>query len=534
MPESPKVPSRLWLTPTASWLPSGWEVRPVDGTPLLKVRHNLDIRPGPPEVRVSAHVDDPNRASPVIMRFHADEFEGSSTDGELVGRGIAVKMDARAEDGDWIYSAGAPQLAAMTTYATVRTTLEAAEHLLKMPVRWGDGGRLSVEKYETDSNDLNASFQWPTQGLSIGHAVRQGYSWSTGPDANFRSDNPANNLALVPDVVAHEAGHAVVHALKSPTALTVKTGSTDQASVNEGLADCFAFLTAIRQGSVLQRALRETQLDLSRPNALSEIGDSLGEVFAHAGLSAGGPLRTLIHSKVRERDVTYESHEGGEIIGGAFYDLFLSLLPTGKANPGPRIQALNASESAGTLFLNALKFTPDHGELTFEDFGRGLIFAAMTLLGGKYVGQVRDVVVRRNLLTAEDADQAILQHAHWQQLALRIDPAILKDKEHASALLPELRQVFGLSPDAVLEPGRVERDDFGLTRVVYYQPRANKAAELTSPEVNDAYGIMDRDALLSRGAFTAVFDGKGRVVSAFDRINSGAHVRIDGVRGDGL
>lgn len=532
MPTFIQRPSGLLLPPTSFRLPSGHEVRPVDGTPLLKVRHDLDLPPGVPKVRVSAFTDDPNRASPVVLRFHADEFETSSTEGGLVGPNVAVKMNAQRSNGDWIYSPEDERMAATTAYVAVRSTLDAAEDLLRMKIPWGDGKRLEVGKYETDSYNLNAHYDPTTRSLSIGHAIQPGADQTEAFDPTFRSENLAYNLALAPDVLAHEAGHAVFDVLKPITALELSS-HTDKASLNEGIADCFAFLTALKQGTVLGRALSDTALDLSRPNALSEIGDSLGEVFAYGGMPSDGPLRSLINSKVREPGKVYEEHEGGEIIGGAFYDLFLAIHAQNAKLNTPRSQALSAGDSAGAIFLNALKFTPDDGNLSFEDFGRGVVLAALKLSGGKYQGQVRDVLVKRNLLSASEVDATIARHAQRQQFPLRIDPSTFVGKAQAEALLPELRQTFGLKADAVLEPSRVERDDYGFTRIVYFQPRANKAAELADEELNQAYGAVDRDALLSRGAFTVVFDPRGKVVTAFNQIDTGVNINIAGKLGDG-
>ncbi len=513
------------MPPTSFRLPTGEEVRPVDGTPLLKVLNDLALPPGVPSVRVTAYTDDPSHASPETLRFHADEFEASSAAGELVGRDVAVKMTGASN--------GSPEdqrMAATTAYVAVRATLDAAEDSLRMEIPWGDGKRLEVGKYETDSYSLNAYYSPTTRSLSIGHAVQPGTDGTGAFDPTFRSENLAYNLALAPDVLAHEAGHAVFDVLKPDTALALSIDS-DKGSIHEGIADCFAFLTALQQGRPLARALTETKLDLTRPNALSEIGDTLG-----APLSAGiqdGPIRSLLNSKVREPGRAYEAHEGGEIIGGAFYDLFLSIHASIESSRLPRSQALSAGDSAGAIFLNALKFTPDNGSLSFEDFGRGVVLAALNLSGGQYLGQVRDVLVKRNLLSASEVDATIAEYEQRQQLPLRIDRSTFVGKAQAEALLPQLRQTFGLEGDTVLEPSRVERDDYGFTRVVYFQPRVNKAAELADEAFLQDFGALDRDALLSRGAFTVVFDPRGKVVTAHDQIDTGVHIEISGKLGDG-
>jgi len=502
---------------------------------LLVVDFDPDPRPHPDTIKVSAYTDDPNLTRPVTERYFADEFQ-TLPDGKPGLQGPAVKVDMKVapKDGALVFAPGADELGATTAYVAARTVKEIAEGFLGRPVKWGDGTQLTVDSFETSSNELNAYYKPTERKVSLGHATSAGYSWYGG-GTKFDPNNPSYNLALVPEVVAHECGHAVFDTLKPNTPYSLTHGDADIKSVNEGLADGMAFLHDLAHGEVVQRALVDTGLDLTRRNALSELGDTVGEIFEASSSPENRALRSFRNDKKYEAGKQYECHTGGEIVGGALYDFFLARYQAQREKSWtPRESVFAASETTGTLFLNALKFTPDDGTMSFADYARGLVTADVVLNGGRNLAVLKQVLAGRGLLTPEEVEEAAAKVEQMRGLGLSVPPGYIVDGDvrGVERFYPKLREALDLG-DTPLELSRVERDRHGVLRMVFFQPRAGKEAEAGLEKLAERYGQIDRDALLSQGSLTVVFDPRGRLAAVFDDRGSNADVLIDGQRGDG-
>jgi hypothetical protein len=516
--------SPLWTPPSRKL--DGFDVRPA-GDKLDRARADPRIDRTTPEVLVSAFTDDPNLGRPETLHFLESEFTPGPRG--IAGPRVHVDMDISRVDGDWLFEAGRPELAATTTYVAARTLKQVAEDHLGMSVPWGEAEALSFGSYDTDTLNLNAHYSPFERNIQLGHAVRAGVL-ADGRVLGFDPLNPSNNLALVPDVIAHEAGHAIFDHFKPLTALQAVTENSEQAAINEGLADVQAFLVGFRRTEVLARAMTATDRDLSRPNPLSEIGDSVGPVF---GLTSPA-LRSMRNSMVYEPGRPYEEHEGGNLISGAAYDLFAATFQAKRASGDePHFAAIVASQVSGDLMLNALKFTRDDGGMGFNDFAKGMVLADLSLNGGKNLERVTKVLADRTLISPSQVAELVAQHAAWQQLDLRVDALTVPDgdREAAMKLLPKLREAFGLG-EVPLTLSRVERDAHGLLHLVFFQPRANKDSEMKSQLIS-SFGKTGRDALLSQGAFSITFDARGKVAGVFSNLGTSTEVSIDGFRGDG-
>ncbi|MBI5546129.1 MAG: hypothetical protein HY901_19735 [Deltaproteobacteria bacterium] len=489
--------------------------------------------PGVTPTGISANTDDPNHARPGRVRFQQDAFEKLPGLKGLLGQSVRVDMELRS-DGSLVLDRGSPYLAATTTFVAAASAKAIAERNLGVTLPWGQDGLMPLSNYEVDSWDLNAYYAPNERQIKLANAVRPGVRFFDGEvDAKFDPKNTAYNLANVPEVVAHECGHALLDTLKPGTLLGYSDKQQALHSIDEGLADGMAFFVDLGRAEVVQRALEACNYDLTKNNPLASIGDSIGGMFdsdLYAKPDLNKALRTLRNDMRVEPGVKYECHKGGQIISGALYDFFLERAGSYGKTLKPKEAAFAAGEATAAVFQNALKFTPDDGGMSFQDFGRGLLYADLALNKGRNLDALRKVVVDRNLLSDTEVDAALAQHAGWQQTTLPVPGD--KDLAAAEQLLPKLRESFQLG-DATLIPGRCEKDARGFTRVVYFQPRANKAAEATNAGIERTYGRIARDSLLSQGSFSVVLDRQGRVAGAFNHIGSGASVCIDGIRGDG-
>lgn len=192
------------------------------------------------------------------------------------------------------------------------------------------------------------------------------------------------------DVVAHEAGHGILDALR-PDLWAVNM--LEVGGFHEGFGDVTAILTALSD-----RPTREKLLAVS-PNlgtanfveaTAEQLADTARKVFG-AGFSAAKPRRALntfqwqlpqTLPKNGGPDVMIaEVHSLARIISGCFYDVLRAIF----AASGTQTQAAlwTATKTAAALFYEAARTAPAVPRF-FRAVGRSMVLADDTLNGGAH------------------------------------------------------------------------------------------------------------------------------------------------------
>jgi hypothetical protein len=317
-------------------------------------------------------------ASPRVAVIDHDPATGALRPGAVlvVPRTPRGRLRYRIADETDPDSAGFRQVSVFSVVLRMIAIFED-DDVLGRPVRWAfDAPQLVI--VPEAGEQANAFYQRETASLRFFSFERR-----DAAGAVRRA-----HTCLSPDVVAHEATHAILdgiapdlHDAASPQAL----------ALHEAVADLGAVVLAAKTDRLARAVLERTRGDLGRSGAFNGIAQELGS-------AAGGeprPLRDLMnrHTLIPGPDHPGDSpHELSKVLSGALYALFAAafaraqdrvMAGSGQAAADARFSASGRSLALAADILKrvafrALDYLPP-GEIAFADYARAAIAAdAMT------------------------------------------------------------------------------------------------------------------------------------------------------------
>lgn len=221
----------------------------------------------------------------------------------------------------------------------------------------------------------------------------------------FFVDDPKKRGNLVytclsPDIVAHEATHAILDGIAPDL---YNATSPQSLAMHEAIADLGAVMLAVRTDRLLRQVMEDTGGNIRKAKAFNRIAQQFGEAI----YGDNRPLRDLFNkasmSKPGKLDLN-EPHDLSVVLTGALYALLVDeyeemqeadyrakLEATSKGTGGPALtksekDKLRFSVSGFALFkatekfkriaFRALDYLPP-GEISFADYGRAMVAADM-------------------------------------------------------------------------------------------------------------------------------------------------------------
>lgn len=172
------------------------------------------------------------------------------------------------------------------------------------------------------------------------------------------------------DIVAHEAGHAVLD-IYQPGYWS--TPDIETASFHEAFADCSALLVTLTDPAVRRTFLEETDGGPARSNLVSRLAEAMGRaVHDNYGSDAvsdptrlrdannGFRYRVPEELPVAAPEITLaaEPHSFSRVFTGAFYDMVAWLLSAAARTRGPEEALESARHLAGRLLARAVETLP--------------------------------------------------------------------------------------------------------------------------------------------------------------------------------
>lgn len=401
----------------------------------------------------------------------------------------------------WTRPAGL-HAAQSVAFSVLNEVHRAASEWAGRNVPWGNGGQLEV--FPHDFIGLNAYFAPWDRSLRMGISVfRDGDALKTLETATSR------------DILAHEAGHAIHHALKpnEKTALTPSGQGFGQ--WGESFGDQMALWMSLRDPERARQLVESLprdaagKLDLSQSNRLSRIG----ELFGRALGKGEAPLRDAVNDFAMG-DKVDEVHEKSEVLTGAAYRVFgavferlRSAMPEGPESAAADVKALRAAADVmGTLLVRATEHTPENF-MSLHDVAKAYLTVDRECFGGAYGQLLRDEFLRRGLLRPEQLDALAAHETQIRQLGtrLRLEPGLdvgsTEGKEALSALLTRSGAELGVAAPFGLELQSAERASDGRTvvrvQLVYRTPGADGAEGTTTPVGNHGILVFRADGSLA-------------------------------------
>lgn len=202
------------------------------------------------------------------------------------------------------------------------------------------------------------------------------------------------------DVVAHEAGHAVLD--------TLKPGFFDSwhpqtGAIHEAFGDLTAIFAAISIPVLRHNLLVETRGELSRESFLNKLAEQFGQSI----LPKQDFLRNA-NKVFKLGEVSEEVHDLSVVLTGAVYEALIKItnleLAKNRGTQEPEMTLLLTSQEVLDLFLQAILKSPLENA-TFADIASWMI----RLGGAEHQPIIRKAFERRNvpiLFTSDELDKA--------------------------------------------------------------------------------------------------------------------------------
>lgn len=229
---------------------------------------------------------------------------------------------------------------------------------------------------------------------------------------NFFYDNdPKTNQVIYTcdstDVVAHELGHAILDSLR-PDLWSVQ--SVEIQAFHEAFGDINAIMTALVFTEMIDKALLETNNDLSKENTISKLAEQMGVAIGNASGTEMKSLRNAVNSLYYVAPETLppsapgealagEPHNFSRVFVGAWYDAFVNIYNNEKLKVTPQQAAINARDKIAKITYNAIRFANKTAKFFNSVLDAMLVYDASHNMG---CGQaIRDGFAKHGITTAQ-------------------------------------------------------------------------------------------------------------------------------------
>lgn len=312
--------------------------------------------------------------------------------------------------------------------------------------RWQHGTRLRVDA--DIGEELNAYYDRESVGYAHQRSARNGR---------------LRRFAASVDVVAHEAGHAFLDALRPEL---WDSNLPEPNAFHEAFGDCVAILTALADRD-LRRALLAADPKLARANFVETLMESLANGIRDEvpGHNAAKPRRgrnrhrwtffTSLPADGGPGVLIADSHSFGQVFVGCFYDTLRNIFLAGRRHDEAALWS--AARTAGRLLARAARKAP-HGPRFFQSVGRAMTLEDDALSGGRHHEAIRLAFKAHGILLGSVA--ALAPRAMLEGPAPKA--AVGGPTVMAKSTLEDLRARLSLPPGAAL---RMRSYELGGRRV---------------------------------------------------------------------
>lgn len=248
---------------------------------------------------------------------------------------------------------------AVHTYTIVRQVLTMYQRALgkKMVWEWNtDGSEETIKVFPHAGEAENAYYSRDEKALKFFYFTPPRNSGLTAKVYTCRSI----------DVVAHEAGHAVLDSLKPEWLLFSSPAQTG--ALHESFGDLTSLFLILSQMDQVEYIVAQTKADLHQKNILAQLAEEFGLAF---NMTNG--LRNA-DNDFKLSEVTQEVHHLSQVFTGAVFDVIADLFTAGR-DPYIRDSAdvlYQVGKYVCGLTLRAFIKAPDTNA-TFADVANGMI-----------------------------------------------------------------------------------------------------------------------------------------------------------------
>lgn len=322
-------------------------------------------------------------------------LEGVTAGSTVQTSTVRLKGELKPKAGSYVYEEEDRRFFAANSFAAVVKALDVFQSAYGEPISWATG-KPELEVTADAGKMLNAYYSRQDGGLFFWH--------DTDPVTGQVVHSAASG-----EVVAHEAGHAILDALRPGY---FSTWSPDPGAFHESFGDILALLVSLKDERVLDRVVEQTGGDLSKPNLAAALGEQLGSTINHAAgknVTGGDYTRTAINQFVWQdpntlpdtgppEQLTPEVHNFSRLWTGAYYDMLKGIVDQSlAAGQSPREAIARGADESLKMLGRLLRFAPE-GDFRFADMAGSLIQSEQELNQGKYTDLIKRVFLQRKIL----------------------------------------------------------------------------------------------------------------------------------------
>lgn len=446
-------------------------------------------------IRIPIIVQDPHRTpNPVTVTVRGPLLAGPIGERMAVfdyhvDRDVVFPPATPRKDGSFPdYELSDMRFHQLNAYAIAARATELVELELGRPLRWGfDGSRLLVVPHAGILE--NAYYSAESHSLQF-------YSFMRG-----RRTRRAYHTALAHDIVAHEAGHAILDAVRPRY---YEPFEPETSALHEAIGDLTAVFAALSHQGVQRRVVGS----LDRLNLLSEIAEG----FEEEGAGGWGSIRSLVTATPSDWKDTIEPHDLSLKLSSTVY-LALRRLHQSLVRRGERrVQALRTARTVmQRMVVRALDFLPP-ADCTIPEYAEAILAADRSVQPTDEMGFreiVHGVLARRGLVSErhQRPDPAAWRAypPSWPRPSARDAYLFLDANRRRLALFPHADQRDFVIRDVQLKRMPTSPGEVAQVAIVYEYPVDVKLGRAEAEAFGDRWITL-------RGGGTLVFDALGRLL----------------------
>ena len=374
----------------------------------------------------------------------------------LVERGPDGKIILR--DGLQVWTPNQLKVGSATTFEGMNTASRASESWAGRKIDWGVDGQLKAEPHAFI--DFNAFYSPSARQLFFGVVP-----YRLPGETQVKLFETASSW----EMVAHESGHAIHHALKPNHVLNGQGFDT----WGESFGDQTAMWSSLQDRDRAEALLK--QID-ENPNGSNKL-TAIGEAFA-ALVGRGTGIRDALND-LKISNTTPEIHDRSRVLTGASYKIFQQVFNDQVAGGRSRLDALQiAGDVMGTFNLRATEHTPEN-VVSLEDVGKAWLKVDQEYFKGKYGKFISEEMQRREIFTDKSVPDWLAHESSIPKLSMadKLFPKLVhKNDDALNSLIDKNLSKLGVPAGYSLKVQSHELDDNG-SQIVHVQLMQGKGKD---------------------------------------------------------
>jgi hypothetical protein len=431
------------------------------------VSPTLATRPRPiTEVKVIVYPQDPFVSEPEIMLIPLRDIQpGLSNDQLMIQDSEGLGAQPNDNEGNYMYSVGSLEFDQVGAFFYINRTLRMYERYLSRLISWAfEGRRLRIDPHA--GTQPNAYYSENEQKLAF---------------FSFDVRGKRIHTSQSPDVVCHEAGHAILDGIRD---LYNESFGLASGGIHESFGDISSIAVALQNRSLVSRLIEITGGNLRRDNLVSHLAEELGTGIHNLDQDPRNDKVFYLRNAFNNfTDVPYdqleffpedeittlgsEGHNYSRLFTGTFYDILIGIYEKLSAQFGQHAAMPMAADIAGRLVCQGLEIGPV-GEHSYSDLARAMLDANRIYFNGIYQEILIEEFAERKILSKPDAQSHISERSLQPSVEL---PNKTLSRDESIVFIISNKSALGIPQHIQLMPQNGYTNNEGMTYLNYVETK---------------------------------------------------------------